>query len=152
MRIGVCWSGRKDNWVNKYKGVPVEYFVELANKFPQHDWISLQAEAYDHEDEKIKNSTIKTFPGTVNTWADTAGLVHHLDLVISIDTSVAHLAGAMGRPTWIPLTKFAVDWRWGLGVNRTPWYPSAMLFRQPDFGEWTDVFTNIERYLKLFKI
>lgn len=152
MRIGVCWSGRKDNWVNKYKGVPVEYFVELANKFPQHDWISLQAEAYDHEDEKIKNSNIKTFPGTINTWADTAGLVHHLDLVISIDTSVAHLAGAMGRPTWIPLTKFAVDWRWGLGVNRTPWYPSAMLFRQSDFGEWTDVFTSMERYLKLFKI
>lgn len=151
MRIGICWSGRRDNWVNRYKGVPVEYFVDLIQSNPQFEWITLQAESYDTEQEKLQTVPIRSFPGAIQSWADTAGLVHHLDLVISIDTSVAHLAGAMGKPTWIPLTKFAVDWRWGLGIDKTVWYPSATLFRQPDFGDWQSVFDRINKFLNQFK-
>lgn len=152
MRVGICWSGRRDNWVNRYKGVPVEHFIALTKKFPQHEWISLQAEVYETENEQISNSSIKSFPGSIQTWADTAGLVHHLDLVISVDTSVAHLSGAMGRPTWIPLTKFAVDWRWGTQGNQTPWYPSAQLFRQQEFGDWNTVFEKLVKFLDYYKV
>ena len=151
MRIGICWSGRRDNWVNKYKSTPVENFVNLIISNPQHQWINLQAEMYEQEQTLLSNTEVQSFPGAIQSWADTAGLVHHLDLVISVDTSIAHLAAAMGKPTWIPLTKFAVDWRWGLGIDRTPWYPSAVLFRQPDFGDWTGVFEAVKKYLGFFK-
>jgi hypothetical protein len=152
MRIGVCWSGRKDNWVNRYKSFPVQHIIDLAQKFPQHDWINLQAEMTDDETSAVHQSNIVSFPGAISHWADTAGLVHHLDLVVSMDTSVAHLAASMGKPTWIPLTKFAVDWRWGTVDDTTPWYPTARLFRQSDFGDWHSVFQQLAKYIDLFKI
>ena len=152
MRIGVCWSGRKDNWTNRYKGVPVDYITDLAKSFPEHEWINLQVETTELEQNALDTTNIRQLPGTIQHWADTAGLVHHLDLVISVDTSVAHLAGAMGRTTWIPLTKFAVDWRWQVNTDLSPWYPSARLFRQPEFGNWTSVFEAIKKYLSFFKI
>ena len=150
LRIGICWSGRKDNWVNKYKSVPINYFNDLVAQNPNYEWISLQAEPTEEETISL-NPNIKKFDGQIQNWADTAGLVHHLDLVISVDTSVAHLAGAMGRPTWIPLTKFAVDWRWGLNSNTTKWYPSVTLFRQSNFGDWPSVFEQISKFLSWYK-
>lgn len=152
MRIGICWSGRRDNWVNRYKGVPVEHFVSLIKQYPQHEWISLQAEVYESEQDALSHTPIKSFPGSIQTWADTAGLVHHLDLVISVDTSIAHLSASMGRPTWMPLTKFAVDWRWGTSGNQTPWYPSMQLFRQQNFGDWPEVFAKISKFIDYYKV
>jgi hypothetical protein len=72
-------------------------------------------------------------------FADTAGIVAGLDLVISVDTSVAHLAAAMGKPTWVLLPTVGLDWRWGLSGERTPWYPAARLFRQPRINDWSGV-------------
>jgi hypothetical protein len=72
-------------------------------------------------------------------FAETAEIVAGLDLVISVDTSVAHLAAAMGKPTWILLPGVGLDWRWGLSGERTPWYPSARLFRQPRLNDWPGV-------------
>ena len=80
-------------------------------------------------------------------FADTAAIVANLDLVISIDTSVAHLAGAMGKPVWILLNN-SPDWRWLLDREDSPWYPSARLFRQSAFGNWQDVLTRVERELR----
>ena len=80
-------------------------------------------------------------------FADTAAIVASLDLVISIDTSVAHLAGAMGKPVWILLYKSA-DWRWLLDREDTPWYPTARLFRQSTPGNWQEVVTRVERELR----
>ncbi len=74
----------------------------------------------------------------LSDFADTAAAVSHLDLVISVDTSVAHLAGALARPVWIPL-HFAVDWRWQRERTDARWYPSARLYRQPEFGDWASV-------------
>ena len=71
-------------------------------------------------------------------FADTAALVQTLDLVITVDTSVAHLAGALGRPTWLLLPRFA-DWRWREHHRDTPWYPAMRLFRQNEFGQWAPV-------------
>lgn len=72
----------------------------------------------------------------------TAGLMEALDLVISVDTSMAHLAGALGRPVWI-LLPFVPDWRWTAAGDKTPWYPQARLFRQPARGDWRSVIETV---------
>lgn len=78
---------------------------------------------------------------------DTAAVIAGLDLVVSVDTAVAHLAGAMGRPTWV-LVPHVADWRWMLEGERTPWYPSARLWRQRADGDWTPVVARLERALE----
>jgi hypothetical protein len=77
-----------------------------------------------------------------------AGAVANLDLVITVDTSVAHLAGAMGKPVWINL-EFIPDWRWLLDREDSPWYPTARLFRQKSHGDWTPVITEIAEALNV---
>jgi ADP-heptose:LPS heptosyltransferase len=83
-------------------------------------------------------------------YADTAALVSNLDLVISVDTSVAHLAGAMGRPVWV-LLPFNNDWRWMTERQDSPWYPTMRLFRQERGGDWTDPIDRIVEALSRFK-
>jgi ADP-heptose:LPS heptosyltransferase len=79
--------------------------------------------------------------------ADTAAVISQLDLLISIETSVAHLAGAMGKPVWILLAASA-DWRWLLDREDSPWYPSARLFRQDKAGDWTGVASRVRDALR----
>jgi hypothetical protein len=86
----------------------------------------------------------------IHDYADTAAFVDRLDLVISVDTSVAHLAGAMGRPVWL-LLPFAPDWRWLLGRADSPWYPSMRLFRQPQPGDWKAVIHQVTAELGGFE-
>ena len=74
-------------------------------------------------------------------------MIHHLDVVLSVDTAVAHLAGAMGRSTWIMLNSYGLDWRWLLNRDDSPWYPSARLFRQPAMGDWRSVTDKIHKFL-----
>ena len=100
----------------------------------------------------LKDTALEFYPGTIQDMADTAGLLDHMDLVISVDTAVSHLAGAMGRPTWIMLNRYATDWRWLLDRNDSPWYPSARLFRQPELHDWRPVIDDISRWIELFKI
>lgn len=152
MRVGLAWSGRPDSWANRYKQLPLNHVAELVQQNPGIDWISLQVEPTEESNSLMQQLGVLTFPGTIKHWGDTSALVYNLDLVITVDTSIAHLAGAMGRPTWIPLTKFAVDWRWGVDTDTSPWYPTVRLFRQPNFGDWTTVIAEINRFLQYFKI
>ncbi len=105
-------------------GAPARQALELG---PRVRIVDLQAEQKD--------------------FADTAAIVANLDLVISIDTAVAHLAGAMGKPVWILLNN-SPDWRWMLEREDSPWYPTARLFRQSMFGNWQDVVAQVERELR----
>ncbi len=84
-------------------------------------------------------------------FAEAATALSQLDLLISIDAPVAHLAAAMGVRTWV-LLPFASDWRWHLGGTRAPWYPSARLFRQPKAGDWDSVFSEARDALDILKI
>jgi hypothetical protein len=86
--------------------------------------------------------------GELKDFADTAALIEALDLVITADTAVAHLAGALGKPVWI-LLPFVPDFRWGVSGAATPLYPSARLFRQPSAGAWDQVIANVVRVLPL---
>lgn len=152
MRVGVCWSGRKDSWINQHKAVPVNKMIELVNQHPEYDWICLQADTTDEESAQVAQSPMLTFPGKIRHWDDTAGLLHHLDLVISVDTAIAHLAGAMGKTLWIPLNNYAVDWRYLTGTALSPWYPTARLFRQPAVHDWDSVIIAMDKFIKIIKI
>ena len=87
------------------------------------------------------------FDDELNDFSDTAALIELMDVIISVDTSVAHLAGAMGKKVWI-LLPFNSDWRWLLDRNDSPWYESAKLFRQDDTQDWTNVITVVNQELK----
>ena len=152
LRVGVCWSGRPDSWINRHKGMPFEVMLELIQRNPGYEWINLQVECSDDEAQTLTQNGVRRFPGLVNNFADSAALIHHLDVVVSVDTAVAHLAGALGRPVWIPLNWYGTDWRWGLGQDSTAWYPSARLFRQPAMGDWATVTDRIHQYLGWFKV
>ena len=152
MRIGVCWRGRADTWIHNHKSIPVEKIAELIQRNPEHQWINLQMDATEEETAVITAAGAECFPGTIKDFSDTAGLMHHLDLVISVDTANAHLAGAMGRPVWIPLNAYGNCWRWLLKREDSPWYPSARLYRQPRMGDWDSVINKMHKFLGFFKI
>jgi hypothetical protein len=152
MRIGIAWSGRKDSWINQHKSMPVEVMAEFVKNHPEHEWISLQVDASDEESAIIQAAGVHCYPGTIASFADSAALMHHLDLVISVDTAAAHLAGALGRPLWMPLNLYGTCWRWMQNTDSSPWYTTARLFRQETFGDWQPVIKKIEKYLSWFKI
>jgi len=152
MRIGFAWSGRRDAWLNQHKGMPFKHMLELIQSCPQYEWTNLQIDATEEETEQLAAAGVKLYPGTIRGFHDTAALIHHQDVVISVDTAIAHLSGALGRPTWVCLQKFGVDWRWLLDRDDSPWYSTARLFRQRDFDDWTSVTARVNQYLGWFKI
>ena len=152
LRVGVSWSGRKDTWIHQHKSVPFGQIVNMIQACPQYQWVNLQIDCDAEESQVLEDLGVSTYPGTISCMADSAALISCLDVVISVDTAVSHLAAALGRPTWILLNQYGVDWRWLLNRADTPWYPTARLFRQPTMGNWGPAITQIMRHLNLFKI
>jgi hypothetical protein len=152
MRVGFSWSGRRDAWLNQHKGVPFPVILEMIRANPQYEWINLQVDATDDEELALSDAGVTRYPGTIASFADTAALMMHLDVVISVDTAITHLAGSLGRPAWVMLNAYATDWRWLLKRDDSPWYSSARLFRQPRMGDWESVTKKIAQYLSWFKI
>lgn len=152
LRVGFCWSGRPDSWINRHKGMPFETMLDLIKRNPAIEWFNLQVECSPEESKILQDLGVHSFAGQIRNFADSAALIHHMDVVISVDTAVAHLSGALGRPTWIPLNWFGTDWRWLLKRDDSPWYPSARLFRQPSLGDWASVIDRIHQYLSWFKV
>jgi hypothetical protein len=152
MRVGFSWSGRRDAWLNQHKGVPFPVILDMIRANPQYEWINLQVDATEDEELALSDAGVTRYPGTISSFADTAALMMHLDVVISVDTAITHLAGALGRPAWVMLNAYATDWRWLLKRDDSPWYASARLFRQPKMGDWESVTKKIAQYLSWFKI
>ena len=99
-----------------------------------------------HMADLTQRGTLRNPADPLETFADTAGLIARLDLVISVDTSVAHLAGALGKPVWV-LLPWLPDWHWQLGRSDSPWYPSARLFRQTESDDWKSVIATLRQEL-----
>jgi len=109
------------------------------------DYICLQKEVRTSDQAALDASAdIQSFSSELNDFDDTAALVECMDWVISVDTSVAHLAGALGKPLWL-LLPFVPDWRWMLERDTSPWYPSATLYRQPTPNDWNSVLIRLRR-------
>jgi tetratricopeptide (TPR) repeat protein len=137
-RVGVVWRGNPKHHNDANRSVPFAIFQRLFDRAPC-EFISLQYGPNDTEAAVLAAHPATSLPdGPVTDFADTAAIVAQLDLVVTVDTSVAHLAGAMGKPVWV-LLPFAPDWRWMLHRPDSPWYPTMRLFRQPAVNDWSPV-------------
>jgi ADP-heptose:LPS heptosyltransferase len=117
--------------------------LSLLAEVKDTTFYSLQkGEAAEQAKNPVDGMDLLDFMDEVNDFSDTAGLIMNLDLIISVDTSVAHLAGALGKPVWV-LLPFVPDWRWMLDREDSPWYPTMRLFRQPLPGEWGSVIQRV---------
>ena len=152
LRIGFCWSGRRDTWINRHKAMPFETMLALVRRNPDYEWVNLQCDCTAEEEAELVAAGVWAYPGAIQNFADSAALLMHMDVVLSVDTAVAHLAGALGRPVWIMLSQYALDWRWLLNRDSSPWYSTARLFRQPTMGDWTTVTDKIHKFLSWYKI
>lgn len=152
LRVGFCWSGRRDTWINRHKGMPFEQMLALIKRNPGYQWVNLQCDCTDAEEAALIEAGVTAYPGSIQSFADSAALLMHMDVILSVDTAVAHLAGALGRPVWVMLSQYALDWRWLLNRDDSPWYTTARLFRQPGMGDWASVTERIHKFLSWYKI
>ena len=154
INVGIVWaSGYRQGDANLYqlykkKSCPVKLFMELLD-IPRVNLYSLQV-GKDAEDilPYVDGSRVINLSPQIQDFIDTAALIEQMDLVICVDTSVAHLAGAMGKPVWV-LLYYTPDWRWLLGRKDTPWYPTMRLFRQSLPQDWESVFVEVVKLLRL---
>ena len=139
MKVGFAWSGNPAQGQNGIRSCPLAVFARLAS-VPGIAWYSLQKEANQTllSSAWPARSRVVALGPMLNDFADTAAAICELDLVISVDTSVAHLTGALGRAGWV-LLSHTPDWRWQLDRTDSAWYPSLRLFRQPRWGDWDAV-------------
>jgi hypothetical protein len=150
-KIGIAWQGNPSGTIDEGRSVPLQDFVPLS-RIPGVRLISLQKHVgLDQLADLPKDAEIETldddFDSGPDAFIDTAAVMTTLDLIITADTSIAHLAGALGRPTWVAL-KHVPDWRWLLDREDCPWYPTMRLFRQPRRDDWASVFARIDQELK----
>ena len=139
-KIGIAWQGSIDHPGDRYRSIPLTRFEILA-QVPGTRLVSVQK---GPGTEQLLTGAFPIFdPGDrLETFRDTAAVLMNLDLVITVDSAVAHLAGALGVPVWV-LLPFTPDWRWLLERSDSPWYPTMRLFRQRRFGDWEDVFERV---------
>ena len=145
-RVGLAWSG--------YAGHPNDHnrSIALGRLQPllslDADWFCLQKEFREGDAAELEACPRLTrLDEELQDFADTAALIDALDLVVTVDTAVAHLAGALGKPVWI-LLPFSPDWRWLMDRDETPWYPSARLYRQPRIDDWPSVIEQVTREMR----
>ncbi|MGO9271790.1 MAG: tetratricopeptide repeat protein [Terriglobia bacterium] len=146
-RIGLAWGGNPTHHRDRLRSIPLDLLVPLMN-VAGTTFYSLQLGPGSEQVKQIPPDVrLIDLAGQLRDFADTAAIVANLDLVISADSSVAHLAGAMGKPVWIMLNK-GCDWRWFLEREDSPWYPTARLFRQTTPERWQEVVNRIEVELR----
>jgi len=148
-RVGLVWGGNPDFAFDHLRSFEAETYLPLLG-VPDTAFFSLQAgQRSAAEASPAFRDKVTDLAPTLHDFADTAAAIAALDLVITSDTSVAHLAGAMGHPTWLLLHTLA-DWRWLQGRSDSPWYPSLRLFRQRALGDWEPVVEDVAQALSGF--
>jgi Flp pilus assembly protein TadD len=146
-RVGFAWSGSRTLVNDSSRSIPLAALAPLIAAAPVA--VSLQMDVRERDRPALDAGALVQVEG-IEDFADTAAIVDALDLVVTVDTSVAHLAGALGKPVWI-LLPFSPDWRWLLDRDDSPWYPSARLFRQPAPGDWKGVIGRVAAELAELK-
>jgi len=147
LRVGIAWSGRPSHKNDRNRSIGLDAFLSI---FAGVDvsLVSLQREVRDADAAVLRErSDVLHFGDELTNFADTAALISALDLVIAVDTSVTHLAGALAKPVWL-LLPFVPDWRWLLDRDDSPWYPTARLFRQDETRAWDDAFVRVRAALR----
>jgi hypothetical protein len=146
-RIGLMWAGAQSPIYRRT--IPLRLLLPLFELREFH-FVALQKELPDEDAPFLDSTRMATFLGDRQVdLADTAAIIATLDLVITVDTSIAHLAGALGKPVWV-LLPFSADWRWLRHRDDSPWYPTARLFRQPALGDWAGVVTQVGNAVRQF--
>jgi tetratricopeptide (TPR) repeat protein len=153
LKVGLVWAGapRPDqpfaHAVDRRRSISLEHFACLAGAVGVN-FVSLQKGAAAAQARlPPAGLVIHDWTNELDDFAETAALIEALDIVISVDTSVVHLSGALGKPTWL-LNRFDTCWRWLLGCDDSPWYPSLRQFRQRHPGQWSDVLDQVQRALE----
>lgn len=140
-RVGIVCSGNPGHTSDRSRSIPLRQFSPLLETGAS--FYLLQTECRPEDEAFLsEDSRIRDLRERLTDFTETAALIACMDLVISVDTSVAHLAGALGKPVWI-LLSFSPDWRWMLDREDSPWYPTAKLFRQTEMGEWQSVIEKV---------
>jgi hypothetical protein len=146
LRVGLCWAGQARPWLPGFSGLDHRRSTRLATlaplaAVPGVQFVSLQ-KGPASEEARAAGFELLDVMDAARDFADTAALVANLDLVISVDTSVVHLAGAMGKPVFL-LDRYDNCWRWLSGREDSPWYPTLRIFRQSRSGEWGPVIERV---------
>lgn len=146
-RVGISWAGRPTHRNDANRSSGFRHFIEILG-LPGLSVYSLQKGGAVADLKEYGCEALVTDLGErLRDFSDTAAVVAQLDLVITVDTALAHLAGAMGKPVWVAVP-YSPDWRWMRGTDTSPWYPSMRLFRQKRHGAWAGVFGDIRRALR----
>jgi uncharacterized protein (TIGR03032 family) len=146
LKVGIVWAGSPTHTNDKNRSCQLIELLPIL-QIPNITFYSLQKGEKSQELQQIPNNIkVKDLESQLNTYADTAAIVNQLDLIIGVDTSVVHVAGALGKPVWTLLC-YNPDWRWLLERVDTPWYPTMRLFRQSQPGDWQDVIKQVQQRL-----
>lgn len=151
-RIAIVWSSgkksvRAQHWSYRQRSIGLQAFAPLIMAFPEVSFYSLQVGSDSEQLQLYPDLPIIDLASKITDMYDTACHIMQMDLVITVDTAVAHLAGALGKPVWILLPQ-SCDWRWCSEGDTTPWYPSARLFRQSEFLQWGPVIESVIQELR----
>ena len=139
LRVGLVWAGNpRDRIMDRRRSIPLDVLAPLAG-VEGVSFVSLQKDRPPGVREAaMLGGKLHDWTGELPDFAETACLIEALDLIIGVDTAVVHLAGALGRPVWL-LNRADTDWRWRLGRDDSPWYPTLRQFRQTQASDWHDV-------------
>ncbi len=146
-RVGIVWAGNPQHKNDHNRSLPLP-LLDCLLREPGVRFVSLQRDMRPGDAEVLaQHPDVLHIGERLSSFADTAAIMENLDLVISVDTSVVHLAGSMAKPVWtlIPLVP---DWRWMLGRTDSPWYPTLRLYRQPRVGDWASVIGEVREHLR----
>lgn len=146
-KIGLVWNGNPEHKNDHNRSLSLDKLINFLPK--EFEYISLQKEIRTEDKSVLENSNISFFGNELNDFEDTSALIQNVDLVVSVDTSVAHLAGTLNKKTFV-LLPFSPDWRWMLNRDDSPWYPSVKLFRQKEIANWDSVLKELNDSINSF--
>ncbi len=148
-RVALAWAGNPAHPNDRNRSLEVE-LIEPLIALEGVTFVSLQPDLRERDREWLaRHRQVRSLGSELNDLADSAAVLALCDLTLTVDTALAHLAGAMGRPLWVMLP-FAPDWRWTLAGETSPWYPQAQLYRQPALGDWASVVARLREALTRF--